>query len=71
MGDDGFLRKLNVQVRRTNHIGDTTWCRGKVSHKRVEDGKHLAECELWADDQRGRRTTTGWALVELTSRARG
>lgn len=67
MGDDGMLRKLRVQVRRTNHIGDTTWCRGKVVEKYIRDGRPLVDCELWADDQRGRRTAQGWATVELPS----
>src|SRR5439155_390504 len=37
MGDDGFLARLNVQVRRHNLIGDTTWCRGRVAAKAVVD----------------------------------
>src|SRR5206468_169503 len=33
MGDAGTLARLNVQVRRHNLIGDTTWCRGRVAAK--------------------------------------
>ena len=33
MGDAGFLRRLSVKVLRHNLIGDTTWCRGRVTGK--------------------------------------
>ena len=38
IGDDGFLRRLNVQVRRHNIIGDLTTCNGRVTAKWVEPG---------------------------------
>jgi acyl dehydratase len=69
MGDDGFLRKLHVQIRGINYVGDTTWFRGKVASKLVENGEHLVQCEFWSDNQRGERTTRGWATVSLPSRA--
>ena len=31
MGDDGFLRRLNVSVRRPNIFGDVSWCRASAS----------------------------------------
>ena len=68
MGDDGFLKTLKVQIRRTCHIGDTTWCRGKVVGKRVEEGEHLVDCELWCDDHQGRRTALAWATIALPKR---
>lgn len=71
MGDDAFLRKLEVQLRRPNIVGDTTWIRGKVRDKRSPNGVYLAECELWGDNQRGERTTMGFAVVLLPSRAGG
>ncbi len=33
MGDDGFLRKLYVEVRRFNLAGDTTRCTGQVTDR--------------------------------------
>ena len=65
MGDNGFLRRLKVQFRRFNIIGDTTWCEGKITRRYVE-GDHLAvELEIWAHDQRGEVTTRGEATVWL------
>ncbi|MFH1487079.1 MAG: MaoC family dehydratase N-terminal domain-containing protein, partial [Chloroflexota bacterium] len=47
MGDEGFLGRLEVQLRRPNFIGDTTWCRGRVADKRTKDGACFVECEVW------------------------
>ena len=71
IGDDGWMRKLSVQFRRFNYIGDTTWCKGKVSAKSVENGEYRVELDLWADDQRGRQTTIGKAIVQLPSKVGG
>ena len=68
IGDDGFLRKLEVEVRRFNIVGDTTWCKGRVERKYVEAGEHLVECQVWAENQRGETTARGGALVRLPSR---
>jgi len=68
MGDQGFLRNMDVQVRRFNLVGDTTWCRGKVAEKWQDGERHLVKCEIWAEDQRGEVTAKGTATVELPSR---
>lgn len=68
IGDDGFLQRLNAQVRRFNILGDTTWCKGRVSAKRVEGGEHLVDVEVWANNQRGEVTAQGNAVVVLPSR---
>ncbi len=67
MGDHGFLRNMDVQVRRFNLVGDTTWCRGKVAEKWQDGERHLVRCEIWAEDQRGDVTAKGTATVELPS----
>ncbi len=63
MGDDAFLRRLNVQVQRHNLIGDTTWCRARVTGK-DEDG--VVTLALVAENQRGETTAAGTADVVLT-----
>jgi acyl dehydratase len=68
MGDAGFLRRLSVQVRRHNLIGDVTWCRGAVTGKREEDGLALVEVELQAVNQRDEVTAQGSAVVGLPRR---
>ncbi len=71
MGDDGFLKKHNVELRLFNFIGDTTWCKGKVTKKYIENGEHLVDCDIWAENQRGEVTAPGHATVVLPSRDAG
>ena len=66
MGDDAWVRRLQVQLRAPNVIGDTTWIRGKVSKKTEGDG--CIELEMRAEDQRGRVTALGSAEVILPRR---
>ena len=70
IGDDGFLRSLNVQVNRINALGDMTWCKGKVTRKHVVNGQHVVECEVWAENQDGAVTAKGDASVQLLSKRR-
>ena len=51
-GDDGFVKKMYVELRRFNVVGDTTWCKGKVTAKRQEDGENLVDLEIWGENQR-------------------
>ena len=68
MGDDGFVRKLSVSLRRPNIFGDVSWCRGRVVDKRVEEGVHLVDLELAVVNQLDETTATGTAVVALPSR---
>lgn len=65
IGDDGFLSLLDVQVRRFNLLGDTTWLRGIVTDKFERHGQHLVACDLWAENQRGETTAQGKAAAIL------
>jgi acyl dehydratase len=65
IGDDGFLRRLRVQIRRHNPVGDLVWCRGRVTGKRELDGKGLVDCEIWAENQNNELSAKGTAEVEL------
>ena len=69
MGDDGFLRKLNASYRRFNPLGDTQWCKARVTRKYVENGEYLVDLDAWCENQRGENTTPGTATVALPSKA--
>ena len=71
MGDTGFLRRLSVQVRRHNLIGDTTWCNGTVTSKALVEGEGEATLDLVAVNQRGERIAQGQAVVVLPHREQG
>src|SRR5439155_628682 len=46
MGDAGSLVRLDVQVRRHNLIGDTTWCRGRVAAKGLTEDRGEVTLDL-------------------------
>jgi acyl dehydratase len=69
MGDDGMLARLSVQVRRHNLIGDTTWCRGRVTAATLRDGRGEVTLDLQAVNQRGEVIARGEATVVLPHHA--
>lgn len=79
IGPGGRLKKLSCRFRGLDyprkmkmfevpHDGETWWCKGKVTKKYVEDENNLIECEIWVENGKGEKTTTGSALVSLPSR---
>jgi len=68
IGDDGFLRRLNVSLRRPNIFGDVSWCKAKIVDKRIDDGDGLIELEVFVENQLGEITAEGSAIVELPQR---
>jgi hypothetical protein len=68
MGDDGFLKKLNVEIRQLNIIGDATFCKGKVTKKYKDGEDHLVDLDVWAENMRGEITAPGKATVRLLSK---
>ncbi len=68
IGEQGALKKLNVQYRGMDYPNDPLTCRGKVTKKYVQDGKHMADCEIWLENGKGEKTTPGSATVILPTR---
>ncbi len=71
MGDDGFLRHLNIEVRRPHLIGDTLWWKGSVRNKYVEGDYSAVDLDLVAINQMGDRSAWGAATVYLPSKKSG
>lgn len=67
-GDGGYLSRLDIRFPSFNIMGDTTWCQGRVSGKRQEEGKNIIEIEVWNDNQLGTRVTEGNAEILLPSK---
>ena len=68
IGPTGFLRTLNVQIRRFNLIGDLTRCHGRITQVRGSSGGDtVVKVEVWADNQRGERTAFGTAEVVVSA----
>jgi hypothetical protein len=68
MGDDGFLRKLYVQVKTPNIYGDITSYKGKISGKVIEQKDGIVKLDLSGVNQEGVTTTEGKAEVVLPGR---
>jgi acyl dehydratase len=67
-GELGWLKKLAVQYRGMDQPGAKVLCRGKITKKYVEDGRHLVDCDIWLENAKGEKTTPGSATVVLPSR---
>jgi acyl dehydratase len=70
IGDDGWLKTLNVQVRQFNIIGDLTRCTGVVTAKRMDGAEPIVECDIWAENQRSERTAIGTACAVLPAKTK-
>jgi len=71
MGDDGFLRKLSVNMRNFVFTGDTVWIKGKVADKYIKGNEHFVEIEINGFNQRGEDTAPSRAWALLPSHASG
>ena len=65
----GQLVRLACQYRGMDMVEKDVVCKGAVTAKRSENGRNLAELEVWTEDPEGNKTTPGTAVVALPSRA--
>ena len=69
VGTEGWVRRLSYEMRRMNRPGDTMQLRGTVTRTYIaEDGAHLADIDLWVQNDREGVTTPATATVMLPSR---
>ena len=68
MGDDGWLEKMSIQMRRFNIFGDKLTVKGKVIAKEIQEGTHLIQCEIWVENDREGISVPGKATVRLPSK---
>ncbi|OGB94071.1 MAG: hypothetical protein A3G35_05405 [candidate division NC10 bacterium RIFCSPLOWO2_12_FULL_66_18] len=72
MGDNGFLKRLYVQIKAPAIYGDTTWYQGTVTGKVPDAAGTVVKVQITGINQVGVTTTTGEAEVVLPPRtARG
>jgi acyl dehydratase len=69
MGDAGFMRRLKVEVRRHNLIGELVTCEGTVDQ--VDAGSGQVHLRLRAHNQDGEESARGEAEIVLPSRGSG
>ena len=52
-GNEGWLKKFRMEIRRMNLVGEILTFKGKVTGKRVDDdGQHLTELDVWCENPR-------------------
>ena len=66
-GERGTLKRLAVQYRGMDLVGEPMRCTGSVTGKRVQNGERLVECDVWAENPSGEKTTRGSAVVSLAA----
>ncbi|MEE9202894.1 MAG: acyl dehydratase, partial [Dehalococcoidia bacterium] len=68
MGSDAFLKKVGVSYRGMQVPGEDITCKGKITKKYQSGGENVVECDVWAENTEGKKTTPGTAVVALPSR---
>jgi acyl dehydratase len=69
MGDDAFLQKCWVTLRRPRLVADVVWGNGKVTKKWIEGNDHLVGVETFLANQDGEKNAVSRAVVILPSQA--
>ena len=68
MGATGQLKKFGCSYRGMLFPGEDITCKGKVTKKYVQDGEHIVECEVWAENPKGESVVPGNATIILPSK---
>lgn len=68
MGSEAFLKKIGVSYRGMHVPKEDITCKGKVTKKYQSGGENIVECDVWAENTEGKKTTPGTAVVALPSR---
>jgi len=68
IGRKGVLKELELRYEGLDFPGEDLTCKGKIIEKKVEENERLVICEVWTENPRGEKTTTGKAIVALPSR---
>ncbi|MCC6474019.1 MAG: hypothetical protein IT514_09765 [Burkholderiales bacterium] len=68
MGEEGFLRRLELEMRKMNLLHDNMTVKGKVSRKYVEGADHLVDLDVWIENDREGVTTPATCTVILPAR---
>jgi len=68
MGEWGTFKKLHTSNRGMLFPNEDVICQGKVSKKYIENDEHYVECEVWAENSKGEKCTSGTVSVTLPCR---
>lgn len=57
------MQRFGVRMLKLVWPGDVLTCRGVIVDKRVENGDHVVDADVWADNQRGETVAKGRVLA--------
>ncbi len=63
LGHSGRIQKISCQYRGMDMPDQPMTCRGVVKRKWEDGGEKLAELEIWVENEAGKKTTPGSAVV--------
>ena len=63
------LRRFGVRMLKLVWPGDVLTCRGVIIDKRIENGEHILDADVWADNQRGETVAKGRVLAVVRADA--
>lgn len=69
MGDNAWLKYLNIDLLLPFFYGDTIVCKGDVAGKQIKNNEHLVRCDVSGENQWGECVVKGTAITRLVSRS--
>lgn len=63
LGHNGYIKKISCQYRGMDFPDKEIICKGTVERKWEEGGEKLAELNIFAENEDGKQTTPGLAVV--------
>ncbi len=57
------MQRFGVRMLKLVWPGDVLTCRGVIVDKRIENGDHVIDADVWADNQRGETVAKGRVLA--------
>lgn len=65
IGEDGFLSKFHMEMRKMNMLYDVMTMKGKVTRKYVQGLDHLVDVDIWIENDKQGLTNPGNCTVVL------
>jgi acyl dehydratase len=63
LGHAGRIRKISCQYRGMDLPNQEFVCKGVVKKKSSEGGRNVVELDVWTENQQGKKTTPGSAVI--------
>ncbi len=68
IGPEGWLKRLGCRFKGPDPTDVDMVVHGSITGRRIEDGEHLVDVDLWTERPDGVRSTQGTATVVLPAR---